>query len=84
MAYGINRFSHDVAHMYLFAELKTSASAATFDYKTSTGSSQYKFGILANIVKFMKVCTVNILSMLLFMLKWDINNMSSDITKPTE
>lgn len=33
---------------------RTSASSTTFDYKTSSGSSQYKFGILANIVKFMK------------------------------
>lgn len=35
-------------------ELKTSSSSSSFDYKTSAGSSQYKFGILANIVKFMK------------------------------
>lgn len=31
-----------------------SASKTPFDYKTSHGSSQYKFGILAKIVKYMK------------------------------
>lgn len=35
-------------------ELKTSSSTPSFDYKTAQGSSQYKFSILAKIVKFMK------------------------------
>jgi len=33
---------------------KESSASASFDYKTAQGSSQYKFGILAKIVNFMK------------------------------
>lgn len=33
---------------------ETKSGAAAFDYKTAQGSSQYKFGILAKIVNFMK------------------------------
>ena len=29
--------------------------AAQFDYKSSSGSSQYKFSVLAKIIKYMKV-----------------------------
>ena len=35
-------------------ELKSSSSSSSFDYKTAQGSSQYKFSILARIVKYMK------------------------------
>ncbi|XP_052256979.1 general transcription factor IIE subunit 2-like isoform X1 [Dreissena polymorpha] len=35
-------------------KVKESSSSASFDYKTAQGSSQYKFGILAKIVNFMK------------------------------
>uniref|UniRef100_A0A0B6ZMG6 Transcription initiation factor IIE subunit beta n=2 Tax=Arion vulgaris TaxID=1028688 RepID=A0A0B6ZMG6_9EUPU len=39
------------------AKIRTSVSKPTnsIDYKVSAGSSQYKFGVLAKIVKFMKV-----------------------------
>ncbi|KAL4236843.1 Transcription initiation factor IIE subunit beta [Mactra antiquata] len=33
---------------------ESKSGSSTFDYKTATGSSQYKFGILAKIINFMK------------------------------
>ena len=61
----LNVFEYDMFYLtffnckFIYIKVVCCLSFVTeYDYKSSGGSSQYKFGILAKIVKFMKVSTI--------------------------